>query len=280
MSAIEKQEPILDKIAEIEHLPPFPLLSNIIKSFLVANNDGDIRPLISNIETEPTIVAKVIGTANSAFFGNHFPVRSLKDAVARLGLNQLKSLVFSIIVASKFCTQSCRVFNVARFWSDAMLTANCALHISAHSKNFDFDKNEMYCIGLLHSIGLLSLVHIAPQEMAVLLSSEGDESLSSKERRQFGGIDHYDAGAAILKHWQLPLSYYETIGLLNNHSSQYKGKESVALLQRAKELLESNFAQENIELDALLGLTLESKIVIEDACENDKNWILSFADHL
>jgi HD-like signal output (HDOD) protein len=278
MSAIKKSYPVMSQIAEIESLPPFPLLSNIIKSFLVADNEGDLRPLVSNIETEPSIAAKVIGVANSAYFGGSFPIYSLKDAVARLGIIQLKSIVFSIVLSQRFNTKLCPAFDVPRYWYDAMMVAYCASYVAQHARKKRIDHNQMYCLGLLLNIGVLALVYVAPQEMCSVFSDRIDEPLSMRERDVLEGVDHLDAGAALLRQWRLPRDYYESIESMKGPAQD--DSDFTLILRRAKELLDSNFQSSNVDIDTRLGLDEESIESIRDSCENDKSWIYSFAAHL
>ena len=94
MNIAEHQTPLPERILQIKTLPPFPLLSNIIKAFVAAESDGEIRPLIDNIETEPNILAKIIGIANSAAFGTPVPVRSCHAS----SLSCSRTLLFSATI--------------------------------------------------------------------------------------------------------------------------------------------------------------------------------------
>ncbi|WP_455210906.1 HDOD domain-containing protein [Kaarinaea lacus] len=280
MNTAEKQAHFPNKIAAIESLPPFPLLANIIKAFIAAENEGEIRPLIDNIETEPNIVAKIIGVANSAAFANQSPVRSIKDAIIKLGVIQLKSLIFGIIVGSRFNSRKCPAFDTARFWQDSMFLAYCASLMVEHCENMNFNRHEVYSIGLVLRIGMLALVHIAPEEMHETLLTQNSNDLLTNERNVLHDIDHFDAGAILLKHWQLPEIYTSTITHLNDDSYTGENFETIFLLRRAKELLRSDFTHPNLRLDETLGLSSNGIELLAESFENDKSWILSFSEHL
>jgi HD-like signal output (HDOD) protein len=280
MNTAEKQAHFSNKIAEIESLPPFPLLANIIKAFVAAENDGEIRPLIDNIETEPNIVAKIIGVANSAAFANQIPVRSLKDAIIKLGVIQLKSLVFGIVVGARFDSRRCPAFDTGLFWQRSMFLAYCTSLMVEHCQNVNINRNEVYCIALILRIGMLALVHIAPKEMQELLRNDNNNDLLSNERNLFQGIDHFDAGAILLKHWQLPQEYSSAIAHLKDESYAGPNIEVIHLLRRAKELLRSDFTQPNPLLDQLLGLSPSGIERLAETFDNNKSWILSFSEHL
>jgi len=280
MNTAEKQAHYANKIAEIESLPPFPLLANIIKAFLAAENNGEIRPLIDNIETEPNIVAKVIGVANSAAFGSQQPVRSIKDAIIKLGIIQLKSLVFGLILGARFDSRKCPSFDTGRFWRDSMLLAYCATLMVDHCHNMQFNRNEVYSVALVLRIGMLALVNIAPLEMNELLSRDDVGDLLMKERSVFNGIDHFDAGAVLLNHWQLPQMYGSVTAHIKDRFHDGDNLNLIYLLQRAKQLLVSEFMHEDTLLDQKLGLSTQDIELVADTFQNEKSWILSFAEHL
>jgi HD-like signal output (HDOD) protein len=280
MNTAEKQAHFPNKITAIESLPPFPLLANIIKAFVTAENDGEIRPLIENIETEPSIVAKVIGVANSAAFGNPTQVSSIKDAIIKLGVIQLKSLVFGIVVGSRFNSRKCPAFDTSRFWRDSMFLAYCAKLLVEHCENMNFNRHEIYSIALILRIGVLALIHVAPEEMHQVLDTASPEDLLATERNVFHGIDHFDAGSILLNHWNLPEQYCTATACINDPSYTGEHQGIVLLLRRAKELLRSNFTQDNPILDQQLGLSTLSIELLAQSFENDKSWILSFAEHL
>jgi HD-like signal output (HDOD) protein len=271
---------IENQIDQIETLPPFPLLGNILKSFLLADGDGDIRPLISNIETEPSITAKVIGVANSAFFGSSDEIRTIRDATARLGLLQLKSIVYSLVLSSRFKTKQCPHFVISRFWFDSMMQAHCTRHICDQLGPLQkVDRNEAYSIGLLQRIGILALLELSPEKMEFLLAHDTDETISEKILRVYD-IDQYTVSAALLRHWLLPESFFSTIQNLGNHEYSGEHQEIVWILQQAMEILRNLHNVEAIKLDARLGLDQNSLCKILNDTEQDEQWIKSFASHL
>ena len=268
------------QIDQIETLPPFPLLGNILKSFLLADGDGDIRPLISNIESEPSIAAKVIGVANSAFFGSNDAIRTIRDATARLGLLQLKSIVYSLVLSSRFKAKQCPHFTISRFWFDSIMQAHCARHICNQlSPSLKVERNEIYSIGLLQRIGILTLIELSPEKMEYLLAHNTDETTGEKILRVFD-IDHYTVSAALLKHWSLPPSFHGAIQNLGNNEYGDDYREIVWILQQAMEILHNLHNADAIKLDPRLGLDQNSLCKILNDTENDEYWIKSFASHL
>ncbi|NOZ52229.1 MAG: HDOD domain-containing protein [Gammaproteobacteria bacterium] len=276
------QRSVVSQIAKIRSLPPFPLLSNILKSFVEADETGDLRTLVSSIESEPSIVAKVIGTSNSAFYNRGVEIHSIRDAAARLGLNQLKTIVFSLVIAQKFDTKKCPNFDMGRYWYDTMLFAHCARHLAAkvNIPNWATDQSQVYCISLLLRIGLLALVHLYPQKMNALLNNDLDETLCSKEKHLFDNLDHFDVGSLLLQQWALPEEFARCIAFAKTADYSDENCELVWILQRSLSIVDEECQEATKELDDALGLTEENITAVLTACEHDKGWISDFASHL
>jgi len=278
-----KQDSVTNEIAQIRSLPPFPLLSNILKSFIEADESGDLRMLISYIEFEPAIAAKVIGTSNSAFYNTGgTKIQSIRAASVRLGLNQLKTIVYSLVIAQRFNTKKCPGFNMSRYWYDTMFFAHCARHVAnnVNIPGVDTDSNQVYCIALLFRIGLLALIHLYPDEMHHLLTNELDKTLCVKERLSFSNLDHFDVGALLLRQWALPEEYSHCLTFAKQSNYTGENCEMVRILQRTTSIIDEEAPAWNEDTDGPLGLSEKALETILSALENDKVWISEFASLL
>ena len=81
---------------DLEHLPP---LTPVATRLLAVTSDPDlaINELAAIIEQDPPLTARILGLANSAFFGQVNPIFKVEHAIIRvLGLNMVRSLALSI----------------------------------------------------------------------------------------------------------------------------------------------------------------------------------------
>lgn len=280
MSLIDANGVVVIDVRMIKSLPPFPLLGQILKSFSRAEYSADIRPLVTNIETEPSVAAKVLAVANSAYFHTKEPIVSVREAVSRLGMSQLKKIVFGLVASMPFKTKNCPAFVPAKFWYDAMLIAHCASFLADRVQVQTLKRDELYCIGLMRSIGLLALVHLLPTEMNSILGESTDETLVENEMSVFAGKGHIEFGAALLQHWGLPEEY--VIAIANQANPQYRGNYwPIAItLNLAAQLSKSDFAAYDESLVELLKMSAVDIKVVEEEYRSQIKWIASFAAHL
>ncbi len=276
---IELQE----QLQQIDSLPPFPLLANILRAFLEADDNGDIRPLITNIDQEPSVAAKVLSVSNSAYYASDVAAKSVRDCVNRLGITRLKSVVFSLIISNKFNTKQCPAFDMSVFWYDSMVLAHTVAHITNQlNTHLRLNRNEVYCIGLLLNIGLLFLVNVSPTKMDQIFALSKQNKLSPLIKNDFDNMDHYTIGSQLLEHWSLPEEFIYTLGQINNLGYEGNCCEIIWVILLAKVMIDNNFTDLDYTNQYVTKLNLSSSNceAIMYSCINDLEWIKAFASNL
>lgn len=215
------------EIQKIDYLPPMP---SIAQEILIASNDNtsDMDDIATIIKKDPGLSAKIIGMANSAFFGFGRNVVTLEQAIINvLGLDLVKGFALSLAMSSVFDPEKCANFNLKRYWSSAFLTAELA---SGFANNIDskqvLDPNQLYLQGLLHNIGILVLANRFPNIMSELFMSarqDKEKRLIDYEKETID-FNHHDAGAWLGHKWNLP---YEIIDIIEHHHNlDYQARNS------------------------------------------------------
>ena len=110
-----------------------------------------------------------------------------------------------------------------------------------------------------------------------LLESSDQGDLKQQEREEFG-LDHYGAGAALLKNWNLHDIFTTTISNIDNRSYRGHDEKIVSVLQAAKQW--AYMIQPDEHLYAALGLTKVNVEALHDACEKERKDIADFAVYL
>ncbi len=199
------------EIAKIKNLPPLPEESIRI---ITAVNDEDIsiEKLVEVLSLSPVLVARLLGLANSAFFGRAGKINDLRTAIVQvLGLNLVKSLALSIVLNVELKTSECKMFDAEFFWSHALMTALIAEKLAKQFDDCLMQSNIVYTSGLLLNIGLLAGIFISPAELNKVFSqSDRIEGSVLEEMRSVIGKTQYEMGALLLEKWKLP-SIYQTV---------------------------------------------------------------------
>lgn len=219
-------------IEKATNLPSVPkVLQELIASFDSKSVSGErIASLLSN---DQAITAKVLRLANSAKYGGHRKVASVKEAVVVLGTDTLRTLVLSISLASSF--KPLPGFDLTAYWRYSFKMANRSKYMA---KLLNVDAETAYTCGLLHGIGEY-LLHVVKPDIAVQIDKEvamGNRRRETEMRHL--GFDFTQAGAELARYWHFP----EPIALAIQHqyTPVYGGKLDpyASLLMLSRYLLE------------------------------------------
>jgi len=195
------------EIQKLNTLPPISLVAQELLA-AISDSDLDLRHIASIIEQDPALLARIIGLANSAYFGYPERVTTAEDAIFKvLGLNTARNLALSMVLSGPFNTAQCPAFRLDEYWTTAMVTAalaqRLARHVTAEPRPHGGDA---YLAGLLHSLGLLALVHLYPADMAGVFNpvkADAELPLAAREVRLLGA-DHLQVGGWLARKWHLP----------------------------------------------------------------------------
>lgn len=263
-------------LQQLDTLPPLPYVAHEI---LLALNDKDANMggIAETLAREPGLTARIISMANSAFFANQRPVYSPEDAIVRLGLNRVRVLAASILLAKQFDASRCREFRAERYWYEAVGTAFSAARLTPHAQ-LEYEGDVAYLAGLLHNIGLLLLVYVFPTEMSKALqqyAADPEQSLSALTR-QIIGSDHHEAGRLLLAEWGLPEEISTTAAHI--HQAAYRGPHDtlVAFTRFCRTWVANGFAAD-LETPPQLALGPERLERVAAQCRKEQEQLDAFA---
>lgn len=258
------------QVLRLRQLPPLSPTAACLLELLV-DEDLSLSRLSRVIGQDPAIAARILGVANSAYFGQTSPIHSVEEAVIRvLGLNMVRSLAFSIAISGAFDTSACRGFDLESYWYRSLATAECSRLLSRNlSRDPQPDPDGAYLAGLLFDIGVLVLIHLYPEDYALVLRKLRDNpllNLSSLEE-DLVGISSREAGAWLADRWHLPAMIVQVVEQVPAQGACIE----VVLVGMAAEWVRIGFDQPRDSAlfqsgrSARLGLSLEQLLNVQAA---------------
>ena len=209
MSAVTDTTESAKQIAEsIAALPPLPATAQEILTCF-GDEFIDADKVTAVVEGDPGICAKLLGLANSAYFGLAEPVTNMSEAISRvLGVDTVRSLVLAMAIQQSFNSKKCPAFDSERFWMQSLLTAECCKKIVASDEQAtDILRDLAYSAGLCHNLGLMALAHMEPQRTNIVLRAHAEDaqpgSLGKYFMEEFA-TDHRIMTAELARFWSLP----------------------------------------------------------------------------
>jgi HD-like signal output (HDOD) protein len=200
IQGIERWKPILDKMNDI---PTLPVVATKVTEMINDPNSssGDIADILKK---DQVLTAKVLKLINSPYYGIPGEVTDVKRALAYLGFNTLAQLVLSVSVISLFGEKKENRFSMQDFWKHALGTAVASEVIA---KRIGYAKpEECFTCGLLHDVGKIVLLQIAPDEFRKVVNLAEAEKISyHAAERKLEVPSHGYLGEYIANKWRLPM---------------------------------------------------------------------------
>jgi len=198
----------------VETLPPFPAVA-LRALNLIAGTHSSLHDLCDLIGADPAFTAAVLRLANSPLIGFPKQITSVLQASMLLGFNRLKSVVITLGLRAYFeerCTPMVRAC-----WRHSLA---CAIVAEQCASAAHLDKDFAHTAGILHDIGRVAMAASMPRSYARVLETEAGASgeLLARER-EICGIDHCQAGLALVQAWNLPVAFGEIT--YHHHEAQH-----------------------------------------------------------
>ena len=165
---------------------------------MLGQEDLRYREVAEILQVDAALTTGLLRLANTAMVGSRYPVSSVMQAVALLGVERVSALVATLSLGS-FLGPVTKMPVFAQFWRHNLATALAA---TVYAQKLNMDTDQAYLHGLLHDIGRLGML-MAFRDQYAALYSNGAEDLVSRERERFG-FDHVQAGGWLAILWNLP----------------------------------------------------------------------------
>ncbi len=183
-------------------LPPMPQVAARLTRILSDEETADVNVAGELIENDPALAAAVLRLANSAVFGGLSELTDPAQAVGRLGLRQVSTLVTAISHRGNFtCKDPVRLEILHALWDHSMVTA---LLSRRFAQERGADASEAFLAGLLHDTGKLLVLrgadHFATHEKRTVEPDRIDLLMSTL---------HCDMGHGALVRWRIAESVCE-----------------------------------------------------------------------
>jgi HD-like signal output (HDOD) protein len=196
-------------IGSIKDLPPAP--RNLVRLLdLLNQTDVDIDQVVGLIEFDAALTAQVIRQCNSAYLGSATPASDLREATARLGLNQIFQIVVALSSAAAMRpAQKGYGIEPGELWKHSV-TAALAGKLLALEK--DDNASLVFTACLLHDVGKIALSHkLEGRYHEVLAETQRSQRPMLHIERDLLGFDHAAVGGRLLETWCFPASLSEPV---------------------------------------------------------------------
>ncbi len=205
-----------EAIKNLDSLPALPFIAQKLLSLNIETDAGQ-KELLTLIEQDPQILARIVGLSNAPMLGLSRKISSVSEAAAVLGINKIKTVAIGIAIMSLKGGATTGNLNLQDLWMHNLGIAFAMLAIGrAMPRQIRPQDDYIFLAGMLHDIGYIALAHLDPQRSNELhtYQAAAPNRPALEIERSLLDICHDELGAELALHWNLPS---EIISVIRYH---------------------------------------------------------------
>lgn len=248
---------LFDQIHDIPKVP------EVVKTLITQLNDEyvEVEAIANTVVKDQIISMQVLRVVNSAYFGLPNKVNSISEAVVRLGMSELKTLVIGTGIVSAM--PKVEGIELKEFWEDSFCTANYAKTLA---KKVDADHEIAFTAGIINNLGRIIIAMGAPH-----LASGIDELVGKGEKRAFAeehklGFTGAEVAAELCHRWEFPEELVQVVQQCQDPQNYGNATKLTYVVYFARILSEARKNElstdeilENMEPETLAKLNLDKE---------------------
>ena len=167
-------------------LPSLPEVALKVKS-AIAKDDVSADDIAHIAESDPAIAVRLIQVANSALSRGVEPVKTIHDAVVRLGLSMTQNLVVSFSLKQLFQSdQQILKIRMKQMYQHSVEISAISFALSKKLNRFNAD--QLLLAGLIHDIGVIPILTYIDETGLEIHSEKEVDSIVAKLRAAVGSL--------------------------------------------------------------------------------------------
>lgn len=215
-------------IEELERLPAQPSIAMRVV-WIADDPSSSAKDLAGAISADPSLTARLLRLANSAYYGLSGRVANVGFAVTVIGFPTVRAMAAA--TASGLFDGEQGPTAPPGFWEHAVSVATAC---STLADRIGIRAADAFSLGLLHDLGSALLFRSDPERfLGVVERAREDRIPLSLLERQVFGIAHDDAAARVFSAWRFPADFVVAVG--SHHGPVDPTANSFARLLRAAE---------------------------------------------
>lgn len=188
-------------LADVGDLPVLP--HTVVELLRLSPSDERYFDQVERlIAKDPGTTTRLLALANSAAQRGTSEVRTISEAMVRLGARGISSLVTTLGVAKAINPKKPPERGL---WTHALEVAHVASVLGRKLCPREVNPEELYLAGLMHDIGrFVILVEVGDDVSPIQEGKLEDQQEALDAELAACGIDHTELGARVCEHWKMP----------------------------------------------------------------------------
>jgi HD-like signal output (HDOD) protein len=268
---------VLEAIKKSAAVPSMP---QVVSRFLEIMQDPnfDYGDLVRVLSVDPGTVSEILRLVNSALFGVHQKIVSLRQAITLLGPKRTRSVLLGRFLVDTIAQKQLTGLDMSYFWRRSLA---CAVVASRFAETVaPRHREETFIAGLLADIGVPILCEAMPAQYRTIVSEYAPNGAYVTPEQEQDAVDvtHAQVSAMVLAHWTLPNIVTSAVNLQHSPSPGDSQGGAIARILNASDriaklLCESPDVESAAivcaEATAFVGVKLDLLVHLLSTIEND-----------
>ena len=179
---------------------------------MMNDNSYRIEEAIKLVNEDTALASVMLRHANTTYNSGKAPITTIKNAIVRLGSQQIVNLAFTASMANNKSDNPLINTYFKNLWHHshavAITSSWLAVEIKHDNKSLDINADEVYLAGLFHDIGKLYLLKSIDRLYTYGILQDDDDNLIDDI------IDELNIplGIRVMQYWNIPEIYINSVG--------------------------------------------------------------------
>lgn len=236
---------VLTRVAEYSQARP--LKSTVSMALRLArDSSATVEDMARVVKQDQALAARVLQLANSSLHRRGSAVRTVEQAIVRMGVSALRETISSSNVLDQF-EDDTGVLNVPLLWEHGYAVGMLAADLARATRTTPPD--DAFMIGLLHDMGRAVMAcELGEEYIDALLQARRHDLKPAQVEKQYFEINHADVADTLFANWEFDAAI--TAPVANHHLSDRNLNHLASVHARQTKLLQ---AADTLAHAALMG---------------------------
>lgn len=138
----------------------------------INNPDVGSSEIIQIVQSDPVLSARLVKVANSPLYGTWREIKTVRDAVRRMGLETTKHLSFSLSVKQLFRAKTSLIKGYIQNIYDESISIAAIAYVIAQNQAPHLDPEQALLSGLIQNLGLIPILKYIDEHPSMMQTVE------------------------------------------------------------------------------------------------------------
>ncbi|MBF0467576.1 MAG: HDOD domain-containing protein [Desulfamplus sp.] len=227
---IKHAEIMLRQLEEMKTLPS--VAARLTR--MISDESSSVKDFERVIKMDPTLVLRLLRLVNSPFYALRTRVSSVSEAVAFIGIDNLRNLIVVDALKNLFAgNPDGEKFSRKNLWMHCVSVAICSQ--MSIERIFGQKGEDAFLCGIVHDIGLIIADQVMPDEfMKICMAwNPKDNRKITRYEDDILHTDHTIVGYLLTRDWKLPANVQNGVRQHHDNLSDIDPKSMPAIIQVA-----------------------------------------------